>query len=652
MLEKLTNNIDVAIEYVKKFGELMYKYRYYVLIAIFILCVLFDISGSSIGMWKDIIASDVSDDGVIFGKSRAIRSDEWAVLTPMTFSQSFDGFKYFSDIIRADKTDVFMIYGLPTLNIMQIFRPFQLGFIFLGISKGLSFFWCGRLIALFIVTFEMCMILTKKNKLLSLIGAIMITLAPMVQWWFAVNGIAEIFIFGQLAIILLHKYINVNDLKKRCLYLLGMVLCAGGYVMVMYPAWQITMVYIFIALALWIIIDNRKNIKINYKDIISIIIAILIFSLCMVYILMQSMDTIKLVMGTVYPGSRCEVGGHGAEKYFNYLMNIFTPSKDVLLKSNTCELSTMFSLFPIGYILAIGVMIKERKKDLGLILLLIVDIFLSIWCVIGMPEILSKLTLMSNTTVTRVMLAIGYADILILLRSISLSKEPYTIKTSIIISVLLTIVMVIMCKIVHRQYITIKMAISMAIMTVYLFYFAMRYNGKYGKYLFTCGITFVMIMAGGTVNPIRRGTDVIYKSNIIKKVQEINNEETGIWIVEELGFPVANYILMAGVPVINSTNTYPNMERWKKLDLDGHYEDVYNRYAHIGMKLRKSNEEYEEKFELIQADAFNVYIEPQELKELNVKYIFTINELEKFDTEEIKFVKLYDYNNYKIYKIN
>ena len=85
MLEKLTNNIDIAIEHAKKFGELMYKYRYYILIALFILCVLFDISGSSIGMWKDIIASDVSDDGVIFGKSRTVRSDEWAVLTPMTF---------------------------------------------------------------------------------------------------------------------------------------------------------------------------------------------------------------------------------------------------------------------------------------------------------------------------------------------------------------------------------------------------------------------------------------------------------------------------------------------------------------------------------------------------------------------------------------
>lgn len=445
---------------------------------------------------------------------------------------------------------------------------------------------------------------------------------------------------------------NTNKLKKRCIYLLFMIICAGGYVMVMYPAWQISMVYIFVALALWVIIENRKNCEINYKDVISIIVALFIFVGCMVYIFSQSLDTIKTVMDTVYPGSRSEVGGHSASAFFNYLMNIFTPFKDVLLKNNTCELAAMFGLFPMGYILAIGAMYKEKKKDLLLILLLIVDVFLSLWCVFGFPEILAKITLMSNTTAKRTILAVGFADILILIRAIAIIKQPFKRVTSIIIAGLLTIFMVIMCKICHRQYITIKMGIAMAIMCVYLFYFVLRYRAKYASYLFACGIIFVMIMCGATVNPVRTGVDVIYESTILKEVQRINNEESGNWIVEEIGFPVANYILMAGVPTINCTNTYPNMERWKMLDKEGKYEDIYNRYAHIGVKLRNSEKEYEEKFKLIQSDVFDVYIVPQDLKDLNVKYIFTINELEKFNTNNIKFEEIYSYNNYKIYKVN
>ena len=189
----------------------IYQYRYYIAVIVFLLCVIFEISGSSIGAWQDFIPIDGIEDGVILGKSRMIRTDEWAVLSPMTFSQFFDGFHYFSDIIRADKTDVFMVYGLPVLNIMQLFRPFQIGFLFLGMAKGLSFFWCGRWIALFMVTFEFLMLLTKKNKLLSFVGATMITLAPIVQWWFAINGIVEIFVFGELAILLLHQYMNTEN---------------------------------------------------------------------------------------------------------------------------------------------------------------------------------------------------------------------------------------------------------------------------------------------------------------------------------------------------------------------------------------------------------------------------------------------------------
>ena len=209
----MVNRLDKVIFSLKKIGEWLYKYRYAIAIIIFILCIFLEISGSSIGMWKNWGGMNVDADGVLFGKPRSIRSDEWAVLTPMMFSQYFDGFNYFSNLIRGGNTDVFMIYGLPTLNLMQVFRPFQIGFLFLGIAKGLSFFWCGRGIALFLVMFELAMILTKKNKLLSLLAAIMITLAPMIQWWFAINGIVEIFVFGGLAIILLEKYMTTTNFK-------------------------------------------------------------------------------------------------------------------------------------------------------------------------------------------------------------------------------------------------------------------------------------------------------------------------------------------------------------------------------------------------------------------------------------------------------
>lgn len=647
----MKEKIQAFIEMLRKIANFIYKYRYYIAIIVFILCVIFEISGSSIGCWNDFITSNVTEDGVLLGKSRGIRSDEWAVLTPMSFSQSFNGFKYFSDLVRGDTTDVFIVYGLPTLNLMEIFRPFQIGYLILGIAKGLSFFWCGRFIVLFLVSFELGMIITKKNKLLSFIEAVIITLSPMVQWWFAVNGVAEIFIFGQLAIILLHKYMNTDNLKKRILYLVGLIICAGGYVLVFYPAWQIPMAYVFLALAIWTIIANRKNCKMNYKDIISIIVAILIFAVCMIYILYNSIDTIRSVMGTVYPGSRLETGGHAYNSYIQYIMNIFLPFKSSGLNTNSCEESVMFSLFPMGIIISIIVLFKEKNKDVGLISLLISYLFLGIWCIFGFPEIVAKITLMSNSPATRSMIAVGFLDILILMRSLSIIKEPLKRIPSIIISIIISVGMVLLSKKINALYLNKIMMVCMAIMCIYLFYFILRYKEKYNRYLFTCGIVFVMLMTGATINPIRTGTKVIYDSEIIKEIQKINNDDSGKWIVEELGFPRANYILMAGVPVINSTNTYPNIERWHKLDKDNKYEDIYNRYAHIQMKIYKGTEDYKDKFTLIQPDTFMVNMISDDLKILDIKYIFTINELEQLNTDYVKFVLLYEYKEYKVYKI-
>lgn len=149
---------------------------------------------------------------------------------------------------------------------------------------------------------------------------------------------------------------------------------------------------------------------------------------------------------------------------------------------------------------------------------------------------------------------------------------------------------------------------------------------------------------GAIVNPIQKGVDVIYESEIIKAVQNINQKEAGKWIVEGTGFPMPNYILMAGVPVINSTNTYPDMDKWHLIDTEKKQEEVYNRYAHINVSLVK-DENIQEKFTLVQADLFEVKLSSKDLKTLDVKYIFTVNELEGFE-------KLYEYEQYKIFKVN
>lgn len=632
----------------KQFGDFLYNKRYIFALIIFVICLLFKVNGSSIELWKNIINTN-NTNGVILGISRGVRSDEWAVLTPMFISQVENGFNYFSTSLRATNTDVFMVYALPVLSIFQIYRPFLLGFIFFGSSRGLSFFWCGRLIALFLITFDLCMILTNKNKLLSYIGAIMITLSPLVQWWFSVNGIAEIFIFGELAIIMLYKYLNTNILKKRIIYLLLILICAGGYVLVLYPSWQIPMIYVFLSLAIWVIIKNRKNSKITKKDIISIIFTLALFLISMFCILSKSSETIKIVSNTVYPGSRFETGGGQFKKIFTYISNIYLSIKGSGLSSNQSETALMFGLFPVGLILAIRNLIISKKKDILLILLLISYIFLGTWCIFGFPKILAKITLMYNSQASRCLLALGYLDILLLIRSLSINDKKINKLLTILITVLLSFILVMLCIKAEPNYLTKSMIICMTIMCLYLIYFSINYNNRIDKLLFALGITFVMIISGLLVNPIRIGTESITDSEILKNVKKINKTDEGIWISEGYPFPVNNYIIMSGVPALNSTNTYPDLKKWYKIDENKKYENIYNRYAHININIIENDNV--DKFILIQSDLIEINLTLQDLKTLNIKYVFTINDLEKYSIENINFNKIYNYNDYKIYKV-
>lgn len=570
----------------------------------------------------------------------------------MTFSQSFDGFKYFSDLVRGTSTDVFIIYGLPVLNIVQIFRPFQLGFLFLGLAKGLSFFWCGRFIALFLVTFEFLMLLTDKKKLLSFIGAIMVLLAPIIQWWFAVNGIVEIFVFGELAIILLDKFMRNNNLKKRILYLLGLIICAGGYLLVFYPAWQIPMFFVFLALAIWVIVKNRKEFKFNFKDVIAVIVAILIFAGLMLYIFYNSWDTIKTTLNTVYPGQRVRTGGGEFTQFVDYIKDVFLPSRAEGLESNECESAAFFGLFPMGIILSIYLIDRKNKKDLSLILMLIVYAFLAFWMMFGFPEIIAKLTLMSHSTALRAYLAVGFLDILLLIKSMSLIEKPFKKRWAIIFALFISCILVYLCELCNKDYLGFKNCLVLLAMCTYLIYFIFRFNSKYGKFFFTIGIVAVMIVSGFRVNPIRTGVDVIYDSDIIKAVQEINSEEQGKWITADVFHFASNYILMAGVPVINSTNTYPDLERWELIDEEKEYEDIYNRYAHITVNLYQDETEIQDKFILTFADSFTVNLTPEDLETLDVKYIFTTSDFESMSSDDIEFEEVYNDYGYKIYKLN
>lgn len=634
----------------KKILNRIYDLRYYICIVILIICAIFNISGSSAAAWKEYVDYG-QDSGTILGQAKPIRSDEWAVYLALLESQvqGDSYFPYISNIIASQNTDMFIVYGQPVMDISMIFRIFHIGYLIFGVDRGLSIFWMARILALFLVSLEFMMIFTKKNKMLSIVATIMLTFSPVIQWWFAINGLVDMLIYGMLSIIMLTKYMNETSYKKRLIYLIVIAISICSYILTLYPAWEIPFAYVILTLIIWTIKENYKNCKIRKKDIAMIAIVGLVFAILMGHIFIKSKDAIKVVLNTDYPGARIENGGGMIKEYFKSSVNIFFPFKESGLENNVCSESIFLDAFPIGLILSLIVIFKEKNKDFLLIILSILSIFFGIYCIIGFPKILSEITMLSVSQAKRTIVVASFINFLIYIRSLAIIKESIKFKKSLIISIILAIGITLICKYTFYAYLTKLMMILMCIILFPMFYLSLRSKEKYNKYILMSFWIIISLIAGLTVNPIQSGTKVIYNTPLAQEIQKINNEDKETWIVEGLGLPMINYPVMMGAKTINCTNVYPHLDLWEKLDTNSEYKEIYNRYAHIVIKITSN----ENKFELLRKDVFNVYVTTDKLEIMNVKYILTLNDLEKYNTEKVKFSKKYEDNlKYKIYEVD
>ena len=156
-----------------------------------------------------------------------------------------------------------------------------------------------------------------------------------------------------------------------------------------------------------------------------------------------------------------------------------------------------------------------------------------------------------------------------------------------------------------------------------------------------------------TVNPVHKGLDVIYDNDLYQEIERIVDEESedALWMVCNTSYTMGNFPIMAGAPTINSTNAYPNLERWRSIDKEGDQDEIYNRYAHIWVQTVESGYEGET-LELYYNDLFRVNATPELLKELKVKYLLSGTELESLNTEEITFENIYYWNGFYIYRLD
>lgn len=637
----------------------VYRYRYLVVLVLFVLGISLELTGSSIGIWGDYLHS-TEHDRVLFGLSRPIRSDEFATSTAWTFSQLTDPdqfLPYFGDVVRGEVTDMYILLNQPVLDLAMIFKPAHWGYLFLGLEKAFSYHWLFRLFFMIMTLFEFFMIVVEKRKGLALSATLLVAFGPAVQWW-SLGG-AEVLSMGALAVILVHSYLKTTNYLKRILFATLLGWCATAYALVLYPAWQVPYLYIFVTIALWLFVKEVSQTVFDWKKDIPIIsLSVFVVLAGLFYVVTKSWDAIQLTMNTAYPGARQSAGG--GDFYFSmatgYPFSIWYPMFGL---TDERGMNVFYDFFPLGMLSSLLVWL--RKKDSLSACLMILNAFFMAYMLIGIPDSLAKITLMSMTMTQRLIPIFSFLNILLLFRSLSLKDWSLDKRTKGVLAGALTFGVMLFALYSTKAYIEtvltpfasspLQFAFQKLLvigLTIGLLYLAFRalLGENNRRIVFFVGL--IAFLSGISVNPLRSGADVILDSELVSEIKAIDDAQEGDWIVDGLGYPMTNVPLFAGAPTLNSTNAYPNLELWKSLDPSGQYEEIYNRYAHVLVDLVVDGEPV---FELVQPDVFRLALPVDLLDDLQVSYIMSSRDLSLYNQELLTFTLIEEANGIFIYKV-
>lgn len=600
---------------IRKMYAFLFRYRWAVAGLVLVVLVCLQYHGSSVSYYNDLIQPGQGSDysNPVLGAYRGIRSDEWSVSTPWKLSTQFleNPFSPVNPIPRAADTlsiatsKIYLGWGILSFPIMW-------GYFILPFNLAYSLMWYLSPILTFMVVLEFFYILTKKNALISVMGAVMIVFSSFYQWW----GFPPFILGGCGVLVCVYYIIRAEAFWKKILFSLGMAFSAAYYVSYMYPAWMVPAAYLFFGIFVWMVVDNWKAIRgLKWKTWLVFLGGIALGLIIIGAFLLEYMDYASSIMQAVYPGNRISTGGFVFDRLFYYFQSPTYPYTEV----QATPYSSLFTFFPLPIIYIVYNWIRGKKVDLLSGILVGFSAVMFSFVTFGWPEWLAKITLMSYSPEYRAVNVLELAQVFLLI--IAMTRYEHVKKMPRIPAVLSGLGVTLLCIWVSESVAPFRMKIWYLIVAGLLLaalcYGILRAEAQRVKTVAAGSVIAVMLVTGLTVHPLVRGFDAIYSKPLAQEIMAIVSEDPEAkWLTTDDRW-TSSFLVSCGAPTVNFANTYPNGELWEILDPDKEYEKYWNRYAHFLVYLVPD----ETRVELLYEDAIILYLNYNDLERIGVSYI-------------------------------
>ena len=363
-----------------------------ILIMIFISLIL--------GFLTEILFSLLLKKFSSFSISRGIKISLVILFIVLQFKIGLKSF--YSFIIKNRYIVSFFLLVLLSLLEIPNRNIFDIGSVF-------GIFWYIEFFSLFLVTYEFFGVITNKNMPISFCATLLFMFSAFTQ------NLLSLFLlpifYGELAIIVLNKYLK-NDNNKDKLYLLILVVIGILYSITI-DSFLISYGYVFLALAIWQILENVKDI--DKKKKVSLFVVLL-------FTIVQNL-IVKLFI-IPYKSDTMPTVGNSISYLFNYLYSAFIPYKEV---ENGYLIAGVISLFPVPLLLGLYSSYKYESNNKFIFPMVIVNaietiVYLSPNATI--LELFERITLFSRVLNPQILIgAINYSNLLLIIYFISNYNE-------------------------------------------------------------------------------------------------------------------------------------------------------------------------------------------------------------------------------------
>ena len=611
-------------------GEFCFRRRWVLALLVFLLCVGLRLHGSSIGVYDEIFPAQITaEETTLFGVPRWIRSDEYGTQTPAVFSQAYNHYRMKSTQMSLNGTNMVLDDYGPVWFSTAIGTPLMWGFLLFGNEIGLSWYWCGFMILLFMSAMEMFLILTQGKVHDSLLGAVMIWLSPQIQWWvMPIMPLVTLYAMGLFCVG--YHFFTAKTARGKWGSAVLAPVCIIGYAVSLFPSFQVPFAYIMLTLLVVCLYRDREQICFGRRDWLRLALPALLSAAILLQFLVVSKDDLSLFTHTIYPGRRVSLGGtESIRSLFVNPSNMFLPYRDIPY-SNNCEVSTYIHFAPFFLALAPRMLTllkakSDRSYFVGIALTVILTLEI-IFLLLGIPSWLSELTLLRFCN--RMGGIYHWTGAVYTEWGISvLLEDPGLLnkREKILWPLAYAAICVLLIDDPMRQHIQFQLhGVEIGELLIWCvvaaFALTLLFTLWRKTQLVSTIIVLMMFFCGGTVNPVERGTGAVVNHPVASAISAIaEREPESRWLCLDCAFYLSNYVLANGARVLDATTFYPDPMKWDILDPLGQYADITNRYANQSAELTEG----QTSAELLYADQVRLRLNPESLKKLTIRYVFT-----------------------------